>query len=279
MTQSLIEKHQNASWLKIVAHAGYAARGIVYLLIGVLALMAALGGSGGQTSGAHGALRQLLDLPGGRAILGVVTAGLVAYAAWRLIQGLLDADRHGTGGKALMIRIALIVSAVVHLFLAFFAASIVVGWATGGGGSSSWIAQIMSTPYGRWIVAVIGLLIIGAGIAQFVKGFKAGFLKYLDTLPSEHRWAVPVCRAGLMARGAVFCIIGGFLIIAAWQQDASQAKGLGAVLSALQGQPFGTWLLAIIAVGLLAFSAYSFIEAGYRRVGQPRSVKQATPGV
>lgn len=278
MAQGLVEKHRHASWLKVVAHAGYAARGVVYLLIGVLALMAAFAGGGGQTTGSQGALRQLLDVPGGKYILGGVAAGLVGYAAWRLIQGLLDADGHGTGGKGLVVRIGLIVSGVVHLLLAFFAVSILAGWASGGGGSPSWIAQIMSKAYGQWIVGVIGLLIIGAGIVQFVKGYKAGFLKYLEMLPNTRGWAVPTCRVGLMARGVVFCIIGGFLFIAAWQQDPAEARGVGGVLSSLQGQPFGAWLLAVIAVGLLAFSAYSFIEAGYRRVGRPRSVKQATPG-
>ncbi|MDN5850407.1 MAG: DUF1206 domain-containing protein, partial [Nitrococcus sp.] len=117
------------------------------------------------------------------------------------------------------------------------------------------------------------------GIAQFVKGYRAEFLEYLEMLPNTRGWAVPTCRVGLMARAVVFCIIGGFVVIAAWQQDPSEAKNLSGVLSSLQGQPFGAWLLAIVAVGLLAFSVYSFIEAGYRRVGRPRSVKQATPGV
>lgn len=279
MIQRPTEKYQDAGWLPGVARAGYVARGVVYLLIGVLALMATFAGAAGRTTGAQGALRQLLDVPGGRYILGVVAAGLVCYAAWRLTQGVLDADHHGTGRKALVIRSALIVSASVHLFLAFFAVSILTGWATGGVGTSSWTARIVSTHYGRWIVAVAGLLVIAAGIAQAAKGCTAGFLAHMDTLPNAHGSAVLICRVGLIARGVVFCLIGVFLDLAAWQQDASEAKGLAGVLSSLQDRPFGIWLLAIMAVGLLAFSLYSFIEAGYRHVGQPRSIKKATPGV
>ena len=272
MRRGLNEPGQ-AGWLEIVARAGYAARGVVYLLIGVLAFLAAFAGGAGQTTGTQGALQRILGVPGGNYLLGAVVAGLVAYALWRFIQGVFDADGHGTDGKGLVVRMGLLVSGVTHLLLAFFAVSIIAGWGSGGGGASDWTARLMSRPYGQWIVGGIGGLIIGAGIVQFVKGYNAGFLKHLEVLPNTGGWAVLTCRLGLMARGVVFCIIGGFLVIAAWQQDPSEAKGLGGALSELQSQPFGVWLLRIVAAGLVAFSVYSFIEAGYRRVGRPRPVK------
>lgn len=270
---------RRARWLKLVAHAGYAARGVVYLLVGVLAFLAAFAGGAGQTTGTHGALRRILGVPGGDYLLGAVAAGLVAYALWRFIQGVFDADGHGKDGRALIVRSGLLVSGVTHLFLAFFALSIILGWGSGGGGSSDWTARLMAEAYGRWLVGGIGALITGAGLVQLIKGYNAGFLKHLEMLPSMRGCAVPTCRVGLMARGLVFCMIGAFVIIAAWQQDPSEAKGLGGALSALQDQPYGQWLLRVVAAGLVAFSIYSFIEAGYRRVGPPRPVKQVTPGL
>ena len=260
--------------LHFIARAGYAARGIIYLIVGGLAALAALGRGGGTTD-SRGALSQVMNAPFGKFLLIAIALGLLGYAAWRLVQALLDPDHHGTEAKGIVIRAALAVSAVIHIGLAFFAASLALGWGTsqeGGSGDSSsreWTAWLLSQPAGQWLVAGVGVAIVGAGLAHIVKGWRADFERHFQMTASEREFITPVSRFGLCARGVAFLIIGGFLFIAAIQHDPSEARGLSGALQALQQQPFGWILLAILALGLFAFGAYSIIESVYRRVDVP----------
>lgn len=258
--------------LEVLARLGYGARGVVYLIVGWMAATAAF--KGGETTGTKGSLEEIVSQPMGEIMLGVVALGLIGYSIWRLVQGITDTDNHGTSAKGLAIRGGLLVSAVTHVSLALFAASLIFGWGTGssssgggsgGGGSdpSNWTADLMSHSWGRWLVLAIGLAIIGAGVAHIIKGVKAKFEKYLAVDLQTKRWVSPVCRFGLVARGIVFIIIGGFFAKAAIQYDPQEAKGLDGVLDTLQSTP---WLLGILGLGLLAFGIYSFVEALYRRI-------------
>lgn len=257
----------------LVARAGYAARGVIYLIVGGLAALAAVG-RGGSATGSQGALRQLLDAPFGKFLLGAVAAGLLCYAAWRAVQAFLDADGHGTNLKGLVIRGSLAVSALIHTGLAFFALSLIFGWGTGSGGGSDdssreWTAWLLGQPFGPWLVTLVGVAIIGAGIAHFVKAWTAKFERRFDMNARERRFITPVSRVGLVARGVAFLIIGSFFVVAALQRDPSEARGLSGALQTLQQQPYGWILLGLLALGLLAFAAYSFIESVYRRVAVP----------
>lgn len=262
--------------LTALARAGYAARGVIYIIIGSFAILAALG-SGGSTTDSEGALRSILGQPFGQVLLGLIAVGLVGYALWRLIQGVMDTDGHGSDGKGIAVRGGLLVSAVTHILLAVFTFSLIFGGvfggsgggSGGGGGSGDWTARLMQQPYGRWLVGLVGLAVIGAGIAHIVKGWKAKFEKYLVMDRQKLDTARPICRFGLIARGVVFVIIGGFLIIAAWQVDPSEARGLSGALQALQGQPYGWILLGVVALGLIAFGIYSLVEAVWRNINHP----------
>lgn len=263
------------SGVRILARSGYAARGIVYVIIGYFAILAAFGG-GGQTTDSKGALRSLLDEPFGQVLLGIIAVGLLGYSLWRLIQGTMDTDGHGTGAKGVAIRGGLLVSAVTHILLAIFAFSLIFGGGGGGGsggggggGTQDWTAWLMQQPYGRWLVGAVGLAVIGAGIAHIIKGFKAKFEKYLRMDRQKLDTARPICRFGLIARGVVFIITGGFFLIAAWQFDPNEARGLAGVLQTLQEQSYGWALLGLIAIGLVAFGIYSLIEAIWRRIDHP----------
>lgn len=267
----IVSEAQNVDKFKTPARLGYAARGGVYLIVGALAVLAAMG-SGGETTDTKGALQSLMGEPFGMVILALVAVGLLAFSGWRAVQAIADVDRHGSDAKAWVIRGGLLVSAVTHLLLAVFAASLIFGvgggsGGAGGGGTQGWVAQLMQQPYGVWLVGLVGAAIVGAGIAQIIKGWQAKFEKRLDVSYDKLGWIRPICRFGLIARGVVFGIIGGFIIVAAWQHDPQEARGLSGALETLQGQPFGQVLLGIVALGLVAFGVYCFIEAAYRRLG------------
>lgn len=263
--------------LEWAARMGYSARGVVYLIVGWLALVAAFGS--GQTTDTRGSLRHLLQQPMGDILLGLVALGLVCYSIWRFVQAVFDADRHGTDAKGLAIRIGLLVSCVMHLALALFAMSLIFGWGSGGQDSQTqdWTARFMSHGYGRWAVFGLGLAVIGAGFAHIYKGWTAKFEQRFVMMREAMRWTRPVCQFGLIARGVVFLIIGGFFTAAAWQFDPSKARGLDGALQAVQQQPFGPYLLVIVALGLIAFGVYSVLESFYRRIGSPSSFGTAMP--
>lgn len=261
-------ENESRTSLRLLARIGYAARGIIYVIVGSFAALAALG-QGGETPDSRGALVELLNAPFGNVLLGMVALGLIGYALWRAVQALLDADDHGTDTEGLVIRSGLAVSALTHMGLAIAALGLIFGWGTGSSGDSSqeWTARIMSQPWGAWLVGAAGLAIIGAGVAHGIKAWRGDFRRRFDVVEEEQRYIMPVSRFGLYARGAVFIIIGGFLVTAAVQNDPSEARGLSGALQALQDQPYGWILLGIVAVGLVAFGAYSIIESVYRRIG------------
>lgn len=255
-------------YVRLWARAGYAARGIVYLLIGGLAVLAVVGAGGGSTD-SRGALQKLLQAPFGDVLLVLIAAGLVGFAVWRSIQTVKDPDHHGRDARGLVIRAGLGVSAVLHLLLAFFALSLVVafgGSSGSGGGTRGFAGWLMEQPYGRVLVMIVGATVIGAGIAHAIKGWKAKFDKYLQMPSGTREWAYPVCRLGLIVRGIVLIIIGGLFFAAGYYYDPSTAGGLQEMFDTLRRQVYGAVLFAVVAVGLFAFGVYGVLEAVYRRV-------------
>lgn len=259
--------HRDA--ITVLARMGYASRGIVYVLVGGLAALAVFG-QGGQTEGSRGALERVLTAPFGKILLGIIAIGLVGYSLWRTIQAVKDADHHGTDIKGIAIRSGLMVSAITHIVLAFFAASLIFqfGGSSGGSGGDSqgMVGWLMQLPFGRWLVGGVGLAMIGAGIAHAIKGYKAKFDKHFAMPAHTQKWAYPVCRFGLVIRGVVFVILGCLFLLAAYHFNPDQAGGTGEVFSTLRSQVYGQWLLAIVAIGLFAFGLYSLLAAAYRRI-------------
>ena len=257
-----------SAFVNVIARAGYGSRGVVYVLVGGLAVLAAATG-GGKTTGTKGALATLLGEPFGQALLAVLAAGLLAYAGWRLIQAATDADHHGTGAKGIAIRLGQVVSAISYTALAFFAVSLIMGWGTGGGGGQStqdWTAKLLAQPFGRWLVGAVGLIVIGVGLAHGNKVRRETFRRYLQIDQQTYAKVAPICKFGLLARGLVFVIIGGFFIVAAVKFSSGQARGLHGALETLQSQPYGPYLLGVVALGLVAYGIFSFIEMAYRRI-------------
>ena len=259
-----------AAWVKGLARFGYAAKGVVYAIIGVLAAQAAFGG-GGQTTGQSGALQQVVGQPFGRIMLGVVAVGLVGYAIWRLVQAIMDPEQEGTDGEGIVKRIGYAISGLVYLGLAFTSFQIIRG--TGGGGGSNaedYTARLMSQPFGQWLVGIVGVIIVGVGFFQLYKGFAAKFredLKLSEMGSAEETWATRAGRTGLAARGVVYGVIGVLLIQAALQANPQQAGGLGEALGTLANQPYGPWILGLVALGLVAYGAYAaLVLARFRKI-------------
>jgi hypothetical protein len=246
------------------ARLGYGARGAVYLLVGGLALLAAMG-TGGKTTDAKGALQVVMGSPFGNVLLAVLALGLLGYAAWRFIQAVLDADNHGTGAKALAVRGGLLVSSLMHLALAGFAAGLLLGMG-GGGGSGGWVAALMGQPYGRWLVLAVAAGILVAAAAHAFKAVKRKYRKHFRMDRKTMEKVEPVIRYGLLARSAVLAVIAFLLGVAAWRYDPQQAPGLQAALEYIRSSPYGLVLLALVSIGLLAFGVYSLLEAWYRRI-------------
>jgi hypothetical protein len=255
-----------------MARLGYAARGVVYVLVGALAFMAALG-SGGRTTDTKGALATLVWQPFGSALLAGVALGLFCFAAWRLAQSVLDADQLGTEWKAIIRRAGFAVSAVANAGLGLYAAGLALGTAArardGESSARDWTAQLLSAPFGQLLVGAVGLIVLGTGIAIAIKGWKGNVEENLRLTPTTRAWVVPLGRFGYLARGLVFVIIGGFLLLAAVHADAGEAHGLGGALMELRKQPYGWSLLGVSALGLFAFGAFEFVVAGYRRIAVP----------
>jgi hypothetical protein len=256
--------------LEQLARLGYAARGAVSLIVGGLALLAAFG-RGGEATGSKGALQALVAQPLGEALLAVVALGLFGFALWRALQSVLDADGEGRSAKAIAVRAGQGIAAIAYAGLGIFALGLLLAWARSGGDEQSardWTAWLLAQPFGRWLVGAAGLAIIGAAFGMAAKAWTASFRRHLDCGPAAS-WVIPLGRSGFAARAVVFVVVGGFLLVAAWQADPSEARGLGGALTALRRQPYGQALFALVAAGLAAFGAFNFAAARFRRIAAP----------
>lgn len=254
-------------WVERLARLGYAARGIVYALVGILAVQAAFGGRG-QTTDSRGAIQKIAQES--TALLWLVALGLFGYALWKVIQGVLDPEGKGSDAKGWIQRGAMVVSGLLYGGLAWAAVKMATGnGGSGGGGSQGFTAEMMAKPFGRWLVALAGLAVIVYAVYEMYKGWTEKFkrkLKMGEMEPEEQKIATWTGKAGLLARGIVFILSGWFLVQAALRFDPSQARGLSGALDTLASQPFGPWLLGLVALGLVAFGAYSILQARYRRI-------------
>lgn len=250
------------------ARAGYLAKGVVYLLIGLLAFQAAAG-AGGAVAGPEGAFVAMLHQPLGRLLLGLTALGLSGYAIWRLFCAAFDPERREDNVKRVFVRIGYGGSGIGHALLAIEAARLALGRSGGGAGerAENWTARLLEAPLGPWLVAAVAVGIGIYGIAQIVRGLgpKVEERLRLGALePDERRLVVRVGRVGHVARGIVFGVISVLGVRAALDHDPQKAGGLGDALATLGSQPHAPFLLGGIALGLAAYGAYQLVKARYR---------------
>lgn len=270
-TQSIAERADAESrrpWFGALARAGMAARGVIFLIIGVLAIAVATD-SGGRTTDQKGALAVVAQQRLGRAVLVLLAVGLAGYALWRVAQAILDTDDKGDDGSALAVRASKLGSAVAYGVLCASAIGILVGSSGGGSGSTdpkSSTAGVLGWPAGQAWVILGALVVLAVAGWNVYRGVARKFMKRLHP-PARTRTAVEwIGVAGLCARGAVFGLIAFFLAKAAVEYDPREAVGLDGALARLAAEPYGMALLGLVAAGLVAFALYCFAEARYREV-------------
>jgi hypothetical protein len=255
--------------MKFLARVGFAARGVMYVVIGWIALQVAFGKSS-QQADRTGALHELSSTPFGSLALWLLVIGFFGMALWRLSEAMYGAA--GSGGRKTSTRAAALARAVLYAVIGYG----VLKYALGEGGPQSsnqqsvdLTATAMRHPGGQAVVVIIGLAFIGSGCYLAYQAWRKRFLKdlQLGQMRARTRRVVEwLGRVGGIARGIVFVTAGIFLVAAAVKAQPGQARGVDSSLRALAATPLGPWLLAGVAIGLIMFGVFSWCQARWRRV-------------
>jgi hypothetical protein len=246
---------------------GYGIKGLIYITIGLLAIQGALG-RGKTPADQLGAIRTFSELPFAQVLLWVVLIGLISYSLWGIIRAIMDPFHKGTDIKGLIARGGYLISAATYATFVLPTYRLLMGAGSSGSNQTQLVAKIMSMPFGRLIVGVVGVAAIAAGLYQCYLGIQSKFEKQFKTyaLTAEnYRIAIQMGRFGTIARGIVFAIVGFFFFLAAYTASPGRAQGINGALNYLAKQPYGLWLMGIVAAGLIAFGIYSLMTAAWFR--------------
>jgi hypothetical protein len=259
-------------WVSGFTRLGYGARGVLYLLMGLLAAQVAVGGPGAPED-PQGAIAAIAAEPLVRVFLIVIAAGLGGYALWSLIRALLDPYQKGSGVEGIVSRLGQGISAISHVALLFYALQKITGVGGAGEGSAAdpeeVSASLLTTPWGPWAIGVVGLGLLGVGVSHIYRGWRGDFDEQLDDYALSQRqirWVERLGRLGAAARGVVFALVGLFFLQAALFVDPGKIKDMDGALQALSRQPYGLVYLGAIALGLLSYGAYSLVGAAWFRI-------------
>jgi hypothetical protein len=263
-----------SDWFERVARFGYASKGVVFGMVGVLAVSRGLGAARGAED-TPGAVEALGALPFHEVLLGVLALGLAGYAAWRLVQALLDAEDEGTGLLGLTKRGVYLGIGVFYGYLAVFAAGVIMGMRSNDNGVEDFTATVLGWPAGQVLVGLAGLGVIAGGLNEVVYALRG---RYRDEFQHGRMasWErVALAGAGWwghVGRGAVYCVMGYLVVRAAVTFDPDDAAGLAKTFRELEGQPFGGWLLLAAGASFVAFGVYSALIAVRGTIGNEEAV-------
>ncbi len=256
----------------MAGRAGFVARGVIYILVGLLALRIAFSDGGGKQADRGGALSEISQKPFGSVLLWILGIALVGMALWRLSEAAFGAA--GPDGEKATKRLASAGRAVFYGFVAYSVLMFAAGDKGSGSGKSDaqsqdTTAKVLDLPGGRWIVGVAGVAVAGIGLYIAARAAMRKFHKRLrlDDMSRTTRRGVDIVGVfGGVSRGVVFAVAGGFAVSAAVKARSGEAKGMDDTLRSFASTPAGPWLLAVIAVGLMAFGLFSFANAKWRKI-------------
>lgn len=272
MTASTASRHARRATrtraFDLFARAGYVARGVLYLVIAVLALRLAWGVSE-EAVNQQGALREIADRPAGRALLVVMVVGLAGYAVFRLVMATFgetpEAGRHDAAD-----RLGALASGIAYAAFAVFAVRILTGGSGSGDGQAQrTTAGVFDWPAGRYLVGAAGVAFLAVAAYQAHRAVTRRFLEDSKTGemgPGVRRAFTVLGVAGIGARAAAFALIGGWVLNAAVEFDPREAVGLDGALARLTQQDLGTVALVAVAVGFVMFAGHSVMDARFRKI-------------
>lgn len=255
---------------KALAFGGYAAKTVVYCLLGVLIISAAAGSIRSDTPSQKSVFISLLSQPFGQTLLGLVIIGMACYVLWRFTQALLNADNLDNNTKGIVMRLFYFVSGILYTTGTYLAIKVFLGARSDSGQSSSeqMSSTLMQQTWGWWLVLIGGGLIITFSVIQFRHAFKADFMdKFELTAMSEalKKVARIVGRAGFFARGVVYILVGSFFVHAALASNPQQAGGLKEALNTIMQQPFGQVGVIVVGAGFFTFGLFCALESRYHK--------------
>ena len=259
----------NSKYVDWLARAGFVARGVMYIIIGILALEVTFGNAGHKAD-QSGAVRVVGNTPFGGLLLWLLVIGFAGMTLWRLSEALYGGP--GADGRKTGNRLIAGFKAVLYGFIAFVIIKYALGLSAPNSSNKQSVdltTTAMRQPGGRLLVGIVGLVLIGVGAWLAWRAFQRKFLDDLRTgemSPQTRKVVTFLGRYGGIARGIVFSAAGLFLLIAAFTANAHKAKGIDATLRAFTKTPAGPWLLVLVAIGLVLFGCYSWAESRWRKV-------------
>jgi hypothetical protein len=256
---------QNSTAFRTLARVGYVVLGILHILIGGIAISISTG-SGGESADQGGAMQQIQQSPAGVFLLWLIVVGLAALAIWQIAEAFLerDADTKKKWGH----RIKYLGTAAAYIAIAFTALTFAVGGQSQSSDSSqSFSAQLLAAPAGVALLVLVGLIVVGVGVAFVVRGFTQAFMKHLS-IPegTAKKGIVAFGVVGYIAKGVAVVVTGILFVVAAVTHDPETAGGLDAGLRTLAGLPYGTIILWVVGVGLALYGLFCFARARYARM-------------
>lgn len=254
-----VKESESLTWL---VRLGLIAYGVVHILIGWLAVQLAFGDSEGAPD-KGGALHQLAETPVGKPLLWVLALGFLALVIWQLAEAAVGHE-DDDGAKRLAKRALSVGKAVVFGLLGWSSAKIAAGSGSGGGSTEeTWTARLMEQPAGQWLVALVGLAILGLGVGLAWYGLAEKFKEDLDGGTSGHtgKAIVLLAKVGYVAKGIAFGVLGVLFVIAAVEHDPQKGGGLDDALKTMLDQPYGPVLVTTVGIGIAAYGVYCFARA------------------
>ncbi len=256
--------------ISTIARTGYIAKGLVYFMVGLLTLQTAIG-MGGETSDATNALQEFINQPFGTILLFGIMVGLIAHAAWRILQGVIDPEKRGDGAQIILFRMIDFLVGCLYISLSYAAWQILQGLNAQSEDQSTevWVGKILELPYGKWLVMFCAVVIFIGGLYQFYSAWSANFDTSFDfgKMSSKEkktlRW---LGRIGIGAWGVVYCMVAYLFYNASVTFDAEAAGGLDQALRTLRERPFGTQALGITSGGLITYGIYLLVLSYYRKI-------------